>query len=153
MKDLEWQRVGNEKDNKTNQESNIGAPAPRANSAGCVYNGKIYIFGGHGGLNYSRIAFNDLYSFDLETETWEKILPSNDPPKEGRGGHSVFASDEKIYIYGGWNSEMAFTKEEAIEQAIFKYGHPDTQEMLQVDTTTFRVSTTVDHRNLMSMFN
>jgi hypothetical protein len=54
---------------------------------------------------------------------------------------------------GGWNSEMAFTKEEAIEQAIFKYGHPDTQEMLQVDTTTFRVSTTVDHRNLMSMFN
>ena len=54
---------------------------------------------------------------------------------------------------GGWNSEMAFTKEEAIEQAIFKYGHPDTQEMLQVDVTTFRVSTTVDHRNLMSMFN
>ena len=54
---------------------------------------------------------------------------------------------------GGWNSEMAFTKEEAIEQAIFKYGHPDTQEMLQVDTTTFRVSTTIDHRNLMSMFN
>lgn len=53
---------------------------------------------------------------------------------------------------GGWNSEMAFTKEEAIEQAIFKYGHPDTQEMLQVDTTTFRVSTTVDHKNLMSMF-
>ena len=53
---------------------------------------------------------------------------------------------------GGWNSEVAFTKEEAIEQAIFKYGHPDTQEMLQVDTTTFRVSTTVDHKNLMSMF-
>ena len=53
---------------------------------------------------------------------------------------------------GGWNSEMAFTKEEAIEQAIFKYGHPDTQEMLQVDTTTFRVSTPVDHKNLMSMF-
>jgi len=54
---------------------------------------------------------------------------------------------------GGWNSEIAFTKEEAIEQAIFKYGHPDTQEMLRVDVTTFRVSTTVDHRNLMSMFN
>lgn len=53
---------------------------------------------------------------------------------------------------GGWNSEVAFTKEEAIEQAIFKYGHPDTQEMLQVDTTTFRVSTPVDHKNLMSMF-
>jgi len=125
VKDLEWQRVGNEKDNKTNQESTIGAPAPRANSAGCVYNGKIYIFGGHGGLNYSRIAFNDLYSFDLETETWEKILPSNDPPKEGRGGHSVFASDEKIYIYGGWNSEMQYTNILVFDLVKKEWSDPD----------------------------
>ena len=55
---------------------------------------------------------------------------------------------------GGWNSEVAFTEEEAIEQAIFKYGHPDTTfgGMLQVDITTFRTSTTADHENLMSMF-
>jgi len=65
---------------------------------------KIYLFGGHGGLNYARTAFNDLFTFDLETEIWEKIVPSNNSP-DGRGGHSVFASDEKIYIYGGWNSE------------------------------------------------
>jgi hypothetical protein len=45
---------------------------------------------------------------------------------------------------GGWNSEVAYTKEDAIEQALFKYGHPDTQEMLQVDTSTFRVSTPSD---------
>lgn len=53
---------------------------------------------------------------------------------------------------GGWNSEVAYTEEEAIEQAITKYGHPDTQEMLKIDITTFRVSTSADHKNLMSMF-
>ena len=45
---------------------------------------------------------------------------------------------------GGWNSEVAYTKEDAIEQALFKYGHPDTQAMCQVDTSTFRVSTPSD---------
>jgi hypothetical protein len=53
---------------------------------------------------------------------------------------------------GGWNSEVAFTREDAIEQAVFKYGHPDTQEMLRVDVTTFRVSTPDDRRNLLSFF-
>lgn len=94
-------------DNSTNQESKIGAPNPRANSAATIYNGKIYLFGGHGGLNYARIAFNDLYTFDLASQEWAKIVPKNNPP-EGRGGHSVLANEGKIFIYGGWNSEMQF---------------------------------------------
>ena len=52
---------------------------------------------------------------------------------------------------GGWNSEYAFYKEQAIEQAIEKYGNPETQNTLQVDTTSFRVSTPSDHQNLISM--
>ena len=53
---------------------------------------------------------------------------------------------------GGWNSEVAFTKEDAIEQALFNYGHPDTQEHLRVDTSTFRVSTPSDYKNQLSSF-
>jgi hypothetical protein len=53
---------------------------------------------------------------------------------------------------GGWNSEVAFTKEDAIEQALFNYGHPDTQEMLRVDVSTFRVSTPTDYNNQLSSF-
>jgi len=53
---------------------------------------------------------------------------------------------------GGWNSEVAFTREDAIEQAVFKYGHPDTQEMLRVDVSTFRVSTPTDYNNQLSSF-
>ena len=53
---------------------------------------------------------------------------------------------------GGWNSEVAFTKEDAIEQALFNYGHPDTQLHLRVDVSTFRVSTPEDYKNQLSSF-
>ena len=53
---------------------------------------------------------------------------------------------------GGWNSEYAFTQEQAIEQAIAQYGNPDTQSALQVDTKSFRVSTPADYSNLLSLF-
>jgi dynein heavy chain, axonemal len=107
VKSMEWRRVGKEKDNTSNLESAVGAPGPRANMGATVYNDKVYIFGGHGGLNYARTAYNDLYSFDLISETWEKLVPANNPP-DARGGHSVFASDNKVYIYGGWNAEMQY---------------------------------------------
>jgi hypothetical protein len=56
------------------------------------------------------------------------------------------------FIGGGWNSEVAFTKEDAIEQALFKYGHPNTQTSLRVDVASFRVSTPTDYKNQMSTF-
>ncbi len=56
------------------------------------------------------------------------------------------------FIGGGWNSEMAYYEEEAIEQAIFKYGHPNTQESLRVDVTTFRLSTPSDYNAQLSSF-
>jgi len=56
------------------------------------------------------------------------------------------------FIGGGWNSEVAFTKEDAIEQALFKYGHPNTQTGLRVDVASFRVSTPTDYKNQMSTF-
>jgi hypothetical protein len=56
------------------------------------------------------------------------------------------------FIGGGWNSEVAYTKEDAIEQALFKYGHPNTQTSLRVDVTSFRVSTPTDYKNQLSTF-
>jgi len=53
---------------------------------------------------------------------------------------------------GGWNSEVAYTKEDAIEQAITKYGNPDTQTSLRVDVASFRVSTPADYKANMSLF-
>ena len=56
------------------------------------------------------------------------------------------------FIGGGWNSEIAFTEEDAIEQALFNYGHPDTQEHLRVDVGSFRVSTPSDYKAQLSSF-
>lgn len=50
---------------------------------------------------------------------------------------------------GGWNSEYAFTKEEAQAMAIEKYKDSNN---CKVDLKSFRVSTTSDYKNLMSMF-
>lgn len=90
----------------------------------CSYQGKIYIFGGHGGLGYARIAYNDLFSFDLETEVWTKIVPNN-PPPDGRGGHSLFANNGKLYIYGGWNSEMQYNNVLFFDLEKGEWGDPD----------------------------
>lgn len=54
---------------------------------------------------------------------------------------------------GGWNSEIAFTREEAIEQAIANYGQPsEDHKVLNIDVTSFRVSTTLDKAGLLSRF-
>ena len=82
IKELEWRRIGG-KPAMNNQESDIGAPCPRANMGSCVFNGKVIIFGGHGGINFERKNFNDMHMFDFETETWSKVNAVNAGP-EGR---------------------------------------------------------------------
>jgi dynein heavy chain len=57
----------------------------------------VYIFGGHGGVGYQRMSFNDLYSLDVETWEWtclrqntgSGINPNQPimPQPEPRGGH------------------------------------------------------------------
>jgi len=80
VKEMEWVRVGAEKDNLTNAASAIGAPAPRANSGAICYENKVYLVGGHGGHSYARTAFSDMYTFDLETEQWDKVVPNAGTP-------------------------------------------------------------------------
>lgn len=53
---------------------------------------------------------------------------------------------------GGWNSEYAYTIEEAKELAKIKYSGPEYTGTCDPDFNTFRVSTPADHQNLMSMF-
>jgi dynein heavy chain len=122
--EFEWNKAGDEKVSTSNQESKGGAPHPRANSGACLYQNKVYLFGGHGGLNYARIAYNDLYAFDLETETWSKVVPKNASP-DGRGGHSVFASDNRIYVYGGWNSEQQYNNVVMFDLEKEEWSDPD----------------------------
>jgi predicted HNH restriction endonuclease len=65
--------------------------------------------------------------------------------------------NKRQYIFnfrsGGWNSEFAFTEEEALQQAIEKYGKPNASGgVLNIDERSFRVSTPTDYQILMSSF-
>lgn len=44
------------------------------------YKNKIIIFGGHGGIDYHRTSFNDIYELDLESFEWRKPKPKGTPP-------------------------------------------------------------------------
>ena len=109
-----WSQPPNQKLGKKepkNTESKIGAPAPRANhTATFVPNmNKVFIVGGHGGVGYSRKAFNDVHTYDVETHEWKKEDIVGNAPKE-RGGHTacLLPDGDKIFIYGGWNNSTQF---------------------------------------------
>ena len=63
------------------------------------------------------------------------------------------ALQKKEYLYnfigGGWNSEFAKTKRGAIAQAKKRWAD---SKGLDIDLTSFRVSTPSDYQNLMSLF-
>ena len=111
VKTSTWTRVEGDKDVEDNSESPIGAPPPRANAGATLYNNKVYIYGGHGGLNHARSSFSDIWHFDLNTLEWHRYEPVEQaqPPPEGRGGNSIFVIDDKLYSYGGWNSDGQFS--------------------------------------------
>ena len=57
------------------------------------------------------------------------------------------------FIGGGWNSEWAFGPEEAIAQAITRFGDPRLESTpCRVDIASFRKSTPADQDNLLSLF-
>jgi hypothetical protein len=56
------------------------------------------------------------------------------------------------FTSGGWNSEYAHTKEEAMELAKAKYSTEDYKGNCIPDMKTFRVSTPADYNNLLSLF-
>lgn len=70
----------------------------------------MYIFGGHGGVDYKRIAFNDVYELDTENAfKWNKVETKGTPP-EPRGGHiaSILATKDILCVFGGWNYTSQF---------------------------------------------
>jgi len=112
LADFKWYQPPNQKSGNEpkNSESKIGAPEPRANCSATYHKNKVYIFGGHGGINYQRVSFNDFYVFDCETSEWMKIENIEGNAPFPRGGHSaaLLANDDKIIIFGGWSSSTQF---------------------------------------------
>jgi N-acetylneuraminic acid mutarotase len=77
-------------------------PESRAgHSATVLPNGKIFLFGGEGVVD--GCYFNDSFTFDPANNTWSKVASSGRIPP-ARAGHSAVLLGNKLYIYGGYNS-------------------------------------------------
>jgi len=75
-------------------------PVQRTSHASVIQDGKMYIFGGFSGENY----LNDLWEFDIESETWTDISQDcfgEKPAPRSRFCAAVYGNS--MYILGGWN--------------------------------------------------
>jgi dynein heavy chain len=83
------------------------SPSPRGGHTATLIGDLLYIFGGYGGLGYSRRDLDDLFALNLVNWTWTRINAKGTPP-EKRTGHQAAQVDKKIYIFGGSNSTTQF---------------------------------------------
>jgi dynein heavy chain len=82
-------------------------PTPRGAHSANIHDGKMWIFGGYGGMGYGRRDFDELCTLDLSSWTWDTVAPNGDPP-ECRSGHQSVVVKGSIYVSGGWNSTRQF---------------------------------------------
>ena len=64
-----------------------------------LYNNKVFLFGGD---NNETFYYNDLYTFDLITLTWNTITTYGEIPSN-RSEHSSVIIGNKLWLYGGKN--------------------------------------------------
>lgn len=76
-------------------------PQPRNFHSSVVIDGKMYVFGGK-----SNTYFNDLYTFDFEKETWNKLTPKGELPSK-RYGQSCVCYKDDIYMFGGYDHDSS----------------------------------------------
>jgi len=101
LKSFRWSVV----ETKENKKGGYRYPPPRDGPSCCVYKGKMYLFGGDGNDGY----FNDLWSFDFETDKWALLSPATPPPlstmpestPSHRSQHAMWACQDKVYVFGG----------------------------------------------------
>lgn len=85
-----------------------GLPSPRSAHAATAANGTVYIFGGHGGFDFSLSHLGDIHALDTESWKWKCLRPSGKGPS-ARSGHKACAVNGSIYIWGGGDSERTFS--------------------------------------------
>ena len=66
---------------------------------------KIYLFGGSDGTTY----YNDIFTYDVPTNTWAKLNPSGPkPPGRYQAGFAYDSTNNVFLLYGGENAAGVF---------------------------------------------
>jgi dynein heavy chain len=80
-------------------------PSPRGGHSATLVGELVYVFGGYGGMGYSRRDMDDLYALNIYTWVWTKLNPKGLLP-EKRSGHQAVAVERKVFVFGGANSSV-----------------------------------------------
>lgn len=95
---LEWEKSYPYDINGTNN------PEPRDSHAAVLIGKKMYVFGGSNG----DIPLNDLYTFNLETKSWNSVECKGQIPNPREGHSGVALYDRFFFIFGGWDGKVIF---------------------------------------------
>jgi len=93
---------------RVGMDTNDAAPAPRSGHTLARCNDDVFVFGGFGGGQYQRKAFNDMYAFSVASRQWTKVDNTAGALPEGRAGHFCQPFGSKLLMGGGWNSKQTF---------------------------------------------
>lgn len=84
-------------------ENNSSVPEGRVNHAALVHENSLYIFGGK---NKDGVNLDDMWSYNLKTNTWAKIECNGEDRPAGRSGHSLILNGDHFVIFGGKSGMM-----------------------------------------------
>ena len=95
--------------NSYQQQSPAGTPPnPSVNQPSMTYNakdGKVYLFGGQIGSTFS----NDLYTYDVVSNTWTKLSPPGTlPSPRWRSGFAYDSTNDIFLLYGGQDASQVY---------------------------------------------
>jgi N-acetylneuraminic acid mutarotase len=72
-------------------------PSARCDCSSAIVNGDIWLFGGS---NTLVRPMKDLYTFNIEKQTWKLVQQKGSIPKE-RSGASMVHCHDKLFLMGG----------------------------------------------------
>ncbi|KAK2952449.1 putative Tip elongation aberrant protein 1 [Blattamonas nauphoetae] len=93
-------------------------PSPRSGHKSVIALGRMWIFGGRGGTNGQLL--NDLYSFDVQTHTWEVHTNPASPSPPAREQYSIAEHSGRLIIFGGKGTN-ALTGEVSGQNDLWQY--------------------------------
>ncbi|KAK2964014.1 hypothetical protein BLNAU_1095 [Blattamonas nauphoetae] len=90
-------------------------PSPRTGHKSVMALGRMWVFGGRGGTNGQLL--NDLYSFDVQTHTWEVHTNPTSPSPPAREQYSIAEHSGRLIIFGGKGTNALTGEKDAQENA------------------------------------
>lgn len=107
LKNKQWKAIVDTAPTTTTSGSNDNdnAPCPRIAHAQALHaaSSTVYVFGGRTGVDNKETALNDLWKFDLQTDTWTQVHGNDDagPSPEARSFHRMLCLENSLYVFGG----------------------------------------------------